>query len=162
MAKPLVNSNISAVERVRDSLGVLGGMPWSPDETELLFSRLLPTGQIAIFKTDMSGQATQITFPEPGTDDLGASWSFDGRRIVFERRSGRAGLWLLPASGGTPQELIVDDFANSSPAWSEDGRRVIFGSNRARALNIWEIEVATKKVRPLTLGPGVQIAPLSL
>jgi Tol biopolymer transport system component len=156
VAKPLVNSNISAVERVNDSLGVLGGMPWSPDETELLFSRQLPTGQFAIFRTDMSGQVTQITFPEPGTDDLCASWSFDGRRIVFERRSrsARSGLWSLPASGGTPQELLVDDFDNSQPAWSEDDRRVIYSSNRAKSWNIWEIDVATRKVCPLTFGPG--------
>jgi hypothetical protein len=82
-------------ERVVDALSVLGAVPWSLNETELLFVRLLPTGQLAIFKTDISGQESQLTFPELGTDDLRASWSFDGEWIVFQRRRQRSGRWFL-------------------------------------------------------------------
>jgi TolB protein len=159
VAKPLANTYISGVERIADALGALGAMPWSPDETELLFSRLLPTGQLAIFKTDLSSRETQMTFPKPGSDDLSASWSFDGQWIVFQRRSGRSGLWLLPTRGGEPQALLTDDFDHGQPAWSEDGKRVAYTSNRATSWNIWEIEVSTQDVRPLTAGPGDQLYP---
>jgi len=51
-------------------------------------------------------------------DDLGATFSPDGRRVVLARAvqgTGRtAGLWLITLDGGSPTQLTVD---GSEPRW---------------------------------------------
>jgi Tol biopolymer transport system component/DNA-binding winged helix-turn-helix (wHTH) protein len=129
----------------------LGAVPWSPDGQELLFSRHQSSGGIAIWKIHLgTGEETQVTHPPPGSQDLAATWSFDGTRIAFFRsESGRGSLWLLPAQGGEPRPLLRDEHNNGSPTWSVDGRRIAFSSNRAGSTGLWEMEVASEQLRQL-------------
>src|SRR5207249_7025171 len=36
-------------------------------------------------------------------------------------------LYLLPAKGGTPKQLIFDDANEGDPTWSPDGKKIAFG-----------------------------------
>jgi Tol biopolymer transport system component len=141
--------------------GVLGAFPWSPDASELLFSRPQPTGEIAVWKINLStGVQTQLTHPPPGAADRTAAWSFDGERIAFTRnQGGKNSLWLMDAPGGEPEQLLSDEYQNMEPAWAPDSQRLVFVSNRGGAHNLWEIDVSSRRLRQVTSGPGYDLTP---
>jgi Tol biopolymer transport system component/predicted Ser/Thr protein kinase len=160
--RKLAETKFPFLERTFDAVRTMGAVPWSPDAKELLFSRLEPNGEIAIWKTNVaSGEEVRLTQPGPGVANLGASWSFDGEQIVFERtKGGRSSLWLLPARGGAPQPLLEDEYQNNQPAWSSDSRRIVFVSKRGGGENLWEIDLKSRRLRRLTTGAGRDMAPV--
>jgi serine/threonine protein kinase len=142
--RKLIGTNIRTldVDGLQLSMGV---RPWSADSRTLLVSRIAESGQLAIYRVDRNqADSEQLTFPSTDSVDLSASYSFDGERIVFQRRSVDKGeLWTMPAGGGVPQPLLADEFENSAPVWRPDNRHVLFLSNRGGGANpnIWEIDV---------------------
>ncbi len=159
--RKLAEVHTSWLEAPMETLAALGAAPWSPDATELLFSRLQPTGEMAVWKISLNtGMQTQLTRPPPGTVDHYASWSFDGGRIAFgQNQGGKQSLWLMDARGGEPELLLGDDYLNMTPAWSADGHRLVFVSNRSGPWNLWEIEVGSRRLRQLTSGAETAILP---
>jgi Tol biopolymer transport system component len=160
--RKLAETRFPFLERTFDAVRAMGAVPWSPDAKELLFSRLASDGKIAIWKTNVaSRKELQLTQPGPGEADLGASWSFDGSTIVFERsKAGKSSLWMLPAGGGAPQPLLEDEYRNNQPAWSSDGKRVVFVSKRSGGENLWDIDLKSRRLRRLTTGQGRDMAPV--
>jgi len=152
--RQLVETGIPYLERMDEAWATLGAQPWSPDSKEVVFSRAGPSGGIALWKVELeTGQETQLSRPPQGSDDVQASWAFDGRRIVFCRRRGGLGsLWLLSATDGTANPLVEDENDSFQPAWSADGRRVVFASTRAGSVNLWEVDVQAKRARQITTG----------
>jgi Tol biopolymer transport system component/DNA-binding winged helix-turn-helix (wHTH) protein len=153
----LADTGLPYLQRFSDSWMAFGTAPWSPDAQNLLFSRLHPDGRIGVWKTRPdTNQETRVTFPTADADDLLASWSFDGKWIAFTRRqSGRGGLWLTPAAGGEPRVLLRDEYDNTTPSFSSDSRRIVFQSNRGGPQNLWDVEIASGRLRQVTNGPGM-------
>ena len=139
------------------AISVMGSQPWSPDGGELVFSRLEATG-VALWKVDlMSGEETRLTTPPIGALDMRAAWSHDGEWIAFSRTPGTPpyGLYLIPASGGEPIPLVVNESSNGSPNWGLDDRRILFVvSGSPTGGDIWDVEVDTGELRQLTNGAG--------
>jgi len=153
--RKLAETYIPYLERFDDAWSAIGALPWSPDGKELLFSRLQPTGEIAMWEiSPATAKETQLTFPSKGSDDLLASWSFDNEWIAFVRRQGGLGrLWLLPSSGGAPHLLLGDQNDNGHLTWSADSRRLAFVSTRTGPMSLWEIDLSSRRLRQLTTGP---------
>ncbi len=138
-------------------LGSLGGIPWSPDARTLLFSRQASDGSVAIWEIELdSRRETQLTHPEPGIQDLNASWSFDGSRIVFSRDGH---LWLL-APSGAPQPLLAGESVEGvGPVWMPDGDHILFTSEQSGNPDLWEINATSGSLRQITSSPGADLAP---
>jgi len=51
-------------------------------------------------------------------------WSPDGTKIVYTNATG---LFVIPAAGGTPTNLVASTYA-SSPSWSPDGTRIVLSN----------------------------------
>ena len=141
----------------------LGDRPWASDSSSLLVSRVTDTGQIAIWEIGLhDGVERQLTFPPVGSDDLGASYSFDWERIVFARRDTHSSkLMLMPAGGGAPVDL-VDNHTAESPAWHPDGKRVLYQSTASGAENVWQVWVDDARAEQLTNLVGVWPGGLSV
>jgi dipeptidyl aminopeptidase/acylaminoacyl peptidase len=88
----------------------------------------------------------------------GAAWAPDGDRIVIVTNiSGRNNLWIVPATGGWPVQLTVDNQRQAAPAWSPDGRWIAYQSDRD-ANEQWDlflVDPASGAVRNLTGTPSV-------
>jgi Tol biopolymer transport system component len=132
----------------------MGDRPWTADGLTLLVSRVDALGHTAIYRVNRdNGEAEQLTFPPPGSTDQGATYSFDGQQIVFQRRSDSKGALLtMPAAGGDPQGLLADGFDNLAPAWRPDDHHIVFLSNRRGegGSDVWEIDVNSGSLRQLT------------
>jgi serine/threonine protein kinase len=159
--RKIAETNIPWLSRGTEALASTGGQPWSPDASQLIFSRLEPAGAIALWKVNLrTNQLTQVTKPDPGTTDIYATWAFDGKRIVFMRKQGKgdSSLWLVSPEGGEPELLFPDDDSERLPArrnvrtpsWSIDSQRVLFVSGGGGTPDLWEIEVASRRLRQVT------------
>jgi serine/threonine protein kinase/tricorn protease-like protein len=159
----LVDTKFPYLWSIWDAWFALGGMPWSPDDRSLLFSRLLDTGEVAIFELDLeTKEEKQITFPEDGALDLSASWSFDGEQIAFSRsQKGTSGLWLVPAAGGEPRELLVGEFKHHEPSFLPGDREIVFSSNRLTpaVATIWTVHLESGRLSRLFRGGRIYADP---
>src|SRR4051794_21932770 len=60
----------------------------------------------------------------------GSSWSGDGKQVVVVSNiSGRQNLWVIPSSGGWPQQLTTSEQRQARPTWSPDGHWIAFQSD---------------------------------
>jgi Tol biopolymer transport system component len=159
--RKVAETGVSALLRFLDSVALIGATPWSPDGKELLFSRVTPPGDTAIWRVNVeSGALTQVTFPAAGEQDFTGTWSPDGARIAFNRRQGgRETIWTMPTAGGEPSVLVADELPAFDPAWSGDSQRVVYVSPRAGAPNLWEKAVDSGRLRQITTGPGWDLFP---
>jgi eukaryotic-like serine/threonine-protein kinase len=111
-----------------------------------------------LWRGNIDGSArTQLTFA-PMQVHM-PRWSPDGKQIVFiASLPGRPwNLYLLPASGGTPQQLKSDDHNQGDPTWTPDGSSIVFAGmpwfdySVAPGSNIYILNLSTGKV---TAVPG--------
>lgn len=109
---------------------------FSPDGTRIAFTRITGAAegaaeQIWIMNSDGTGQ-TQLTFPGANGDHAhGASFSPDGRRIVYSHFDGAAGYHDVAVINvdGTGQVALTTASAATDayqPDFSPDGRRIVF------------------------------------
>ncbi len=60
----------------------------------------------------------------------GTSWSPDGKQVAFVSNiSGRNNIWLVPSTGGWPNQLTISDQRQVEPAWSPDGLWIAYASD---------------------------------
>jgi len=149
----LVSTNIRTLDL--DKIGsLMGDRPWSADSKTLLVSRVDESGRTAIYRVNRdNGDAEQMTSPPPGSVDLSPSYSFDGERFAFQRRTnGKGVLLMMPAAGGDPRVLLADEFDNLSPAWRPDNRHVLFLSDRrgSSGSDVFEVDVTGGPPKQLT------------
>jgi Tol biopolymer transport system component/tRNA A-37 threonylcarbamoyl transferase component Bud32 len=149
----ITTTNIPFLERMNTWFTAMGPNPWSPDSDDLLFSRLDRAGDASVWKIDLStGNETKLTTPPLGAEDVSASFSPDGTRIVFTRfENGVNSIMLLRAEGGEP-EIALGEGLDWLPAWFPDNERLALTSFRGGAPNIWEVDLRSGVWRQLTSG----------
>src|SRR5262247_2258144 len=78
-----------------------------------------------------------------------AQISPDGSRVAYvvadvdkNLNRGKRSVWVVPTSGGSPQQLITSDKNDYSPRWSADGKWIDFLSTREGAPQIFVADAA--------------------
>jgi Tol biopolymer transport system component len=132
----------------------MGNRPWSADGETVLVSILTEASQLAVHRVSRdTGEAEPITSPPAGGNDTLPTYSFDGRQILFRRQVGeRLDLMMMPAEGGDPRAVLVDEPGLKSFAWRPDDRHVVFDSMREGNDDLFELDLDTGAVRRLTYG----------
>ncbi len=86
------------------------------------------------------------------------AWSPDGTQIAFttDLNTGQEGkpqqldIFIMNADGSRQWNLTEHPAGDVSPSWSPDGKFIVFTSFRNKSLDLYRIEIATRKVRRLT------------
>jgi TolB protein len=122
---------------------------WSPLVDRILFQRrLVGTDDWNLFTMAPDGSDIQQVTDTP-SGDTDASWSPDGKWIVYSTDFGAApipNIFVIPAAGGTPVRITYDDIhEDGAPSWSPDGKWIAFEShkneNEDSPTSLWMIAV---------------------
>ena len=93
-------------------------------------------------------------------------WSPDGKQIAFMGRP-PSQLWqiyVVPAEGGSPQQVVSDDVNEGSPDWAPSGSLLIFSqlpqleTNAAKDMVVQTLELRTHQVSVLPRSEGLYAA----
>jgi hypothetical protein len=99
---------------------------WSPDGSHLVYSSDKDSDHLQLWIRDMrNGQTRRVT--SLTTQPQGATWSPDGKRIVFFNVDGMwrvAQMSVLDVATGTVTKIHESLAQPGTPTWSPDGKRI--------------------------------------
>ncbi len=73
----------------------------------------------------------------------------DGRTIVFDLLGD---LYTIPVTGGAATRITSGSGFDGQPRFAPDGKSIVFVSDRSGSENLWLVDPAGTRVRPLTRG----------
>jgi dipeptidyl aminopeptidase/acylaminoacyl peptidase len=89
-----------------------------------------------------------------------AQISPDGQQVAYvvndidkQANRGKRSIWVVPALGGTPKELITSPRSDDTPRWSRDGKQIAFLSSRDGAPQIFVANAEGSNQRKVTNVP---------
>jgi Tol biopolymer transport system component len=103
-----------------------------------------------------SGSLLHLLATGPGLDRAGPG------RLALDARRVRQNLREHPPRAGVsswPRWLTRGDVEDRQPSYTPDGERIVFTSNRGGNPDLWEVSVATGRLRRLTEHPADDVAP---
>ena len=135
---------------------------WTPDSQAVIFESQRdwePYGvRFVPYVARLAGGTPYRLHDVEGTP---AALSPDGKQVVFVRRdsawwrkgyrgSATGDLWLHHLETNRFTRLTETDTPDTFPMWSADGRTLYFVSERDGTYNLYAMDIATRRVRPLT------------
>ena len=120
----------------------------------ILLHRIGPS-QSTLFIANADGSNERPLLPNSGFD-YNASWSADGKWIVFtSERGGSADIYRVHPDGSGLERLTDDPAYDDQGALSPDGKQLAFVSSRGTgSADIWVLDLQTKEAQNLSHAPG--------
>ena len=125
----------------------------SPDGRRIVFTSLR-SGSSEIWVSDRDGSnALQLTDHGGVAGAECPNWSPDSSKIAYQADEGNfRDIFVMDATGGTPQRLTHSEALGGAPAWSRDGAWIYFSSNRSGDRSIWKIPSGGGEATRVTTG----------
>ena len=144
----------SNIRRLTDTPFAKGGLAWSPDGRQIAFDADLNSEdhrrqqQIDIFLINADGTGEQNLTQHPALDG-GASWSPDGKLLVFSSSRGEGWeLYRMEIATREVRQLTHLGFA-ADPDWSPDGKYIAFEHEGPEGRHIYTMSANGRNIRPL-------------
>lgn len=134
---------------------------WSPDGKTIVFtSWRREKGEEKraphIYAMDADGSNQRRLVTEPLNTSAGATWSPDGKQIVYERKGEKgADIYIAGADGKNERRITNDqekNIYNGSPTFSPDGKSIAFYSDDEKSAALVVITVDGKDRRTVLSG----------
>ena len=145
--------------RLTDQEGSESFPSLSPDGTYLLYVKAADGNADIYLQRVGGGNPHDLTSDSPA-DDTQPAFSPDGQQIAFRSEREGGGLFVMGATGESARRLTDFGF---NPAWSPDGGKIVFATEgvsgpQVRKLDsqLWEVDAATGRTRPLGTEDAVQ------
>lgn len=158
----VLHLDTGAVQRLTYFSGRDRAYGWTPDSRAVLFESRResePYGaDFSAYVAPLAGGAPYRLHKASGSP---FALSPDGKRLAFVRRdsawwrkgykgSAQGDLWLLERDANRYVRLTNTDTPDTFPLWGADGRTLYFVSERDGAANLYAMDIASRRVRPLT------------
>jgi len=98
----------------------------------------------------------EMFLPQLTSGPSGVAFSPDGKTVVY---SMGGSLWLQAIDGDSADELTYGPGYDYQPDWSPDGRFIVFARHHSDAIELWRVDLASRKTRQLTQTKAVQVQP---
>ncbi len=98
----------------------------------------------------------EMFLPQLTSGPSSVAFAPDGQRVVY---SMGGSLWLQALNGDSADELTVGPGYDYQPDFSPDGRFIVFARHHADAIELWRLDLASRKTQQLTRTKAVQIQP---
>jgi len=134
-----------------DSLSVASrfSYAWSPDGHSVAWIRSFKGGYQEVFARELvTGAERQLTFDKKNNDDV--AWTRNGFVIFSSNRGGNTNLWMVPSTGGTPQQLTKGSGPDIGISVSADDRKLVY-LQQQRVGHIWISDLTSSASRQLTI-----------
>jgi serine/threonine protein kinase/Tol biopolymer transport system component len=106
----------------------------SPDGRRVVYSQQSGDAAEDLWILDLSTKKSEM-FLRTRFSEMSASFSPDGRWIVFQSdESGRFEVYVRPADG-SPEQWQVSTSGGSGPVWRADGREILYSSADGRVMS---------------------------
>ena len=141
--------------------GIVTVAALQPAPQKIVFARVFPQpGQLGLFiaNADGSGERPLLDSRALNYDPV---WSPDGATIVFtSERDGSADLYRMKPDGRDIERLTDSPAYDDQAAFSPDGKRLVFVTTRnGGTADLWTLDLATRRAKPLTTGAGGDFRP---
>jgi len=136
---------------------------WSPDGNSVAFASSRK-GHFDLYRKPADGSNPEELLYTDGDDKFPASWSSDGKYLLFNRQSGKEphySLWVLPLTGQQPSglrkpfPLLQTPVEENRGEFSPDGRWIAYESNQSGGAQVY---VARSPVDAGPVSPARQIS----
>jgi Tol biopolymer transport system component/DNA-binding winged helix-turn-helix (wHTH) protein len=114
---------------------------YSPDGRSIAFIRNTKDVEDIYVMPAGGGEPKRVTFDNRLMS--GMAWTPNSRELIFSSNRGGAswGLWRTPATGGTPERVVVGSDRAYAPTISLRGNRLIYASGFWNE-NIWRVPIS--------------------
>lgn len=159
----VMNADGSAQIRIAGGTAI-ADVSWSPAARQLAFSWFLGSGNQAdpdVFVIYADGSKPTDLTNNPGRD-VEASWSPDGRHLVFRsERNADDEIYVMNADGSALTKL-TGGFEGKvfRPRWSPDGSRITFEAQDGPHVAVYSMNADGSHLTRLTTGPGDDFDPV--
>lgn len=144
----LLNGETDSLKRLTSVRRKVGGLAWTPDGSNLLFSSYHLGGYKLWLVPAAGGVVTPVGFG--GLEGRHPSISTSGD-LVYQRVIYDTNIWgLRRDSSAGPRRIIASTQWDSSPSFAPAGNRFVFVSTRTGSAELWVSDVAGSNVRRIT------------
>lgn len=147
----VMRSDGSERRRLTEDGAWIGGITWTRDSEELVFSSER-SGVFGLWRIRRQGGGPEAV-AGAGYDAWHPTVSGDGKWLGFETRKVNVNLWRLPAEAGGVERakaFVVSSRLSLQADASPDGNRLVFVSNRAGPNELWVQDGEGREPRRLT------------